>query len=118
MEAKLKIAEIYQTKEGRKPFEEWVDSLKDKQTQVIIAARIARIRAGNLGLYRAIGSGVCELKINYGPGYRVYFGQAGSVIIVLLCGGDKKSQSKDIKIARSHWNDYLIRSQKDEKKGI
>ena len=114
----MKTVEIYQTKEGRKPFEEWIDSLKDKQAQIIIATRIARIKAGNLGLYRAIGSGVCELKINYGPGYRVYFGQAGTVMLVLLCGGDKKSQNKDIKMAWSYWNDYLKRSQKDEKKGV
>ncbi|HCU23444.1 MAG TPA: addiction module killer protein, partial [Deltaproteobacteria bacterium] len=71
--------------------------------------RIARIRKGNLGYCRDVGKGVTELKIDFGPGYRIYFGRRGNEIVVLLSGGDKKSQWKDIKAAHEYWADYRRR---------
>jgi putative addiction module killer protein len=59
-----------------------------------------------LGNYRSVGEGVCELKINYGPGYRLYFGQIGSAIVLLLCGGDKSTQEQDILKAKQYWRNY------------
>lgn len=71
-----------------------------------IRARLDRVEAGNLGDYKAVDKGVWELRIDYGPGYRVYFGQVGTTLIVLLCGGDKSSQDEDIRQAIEYWTDY------------
>lgn len=71
-----------------------------------IRARLDRVEAGNLGDVRAVGKGVCELRIDYGSGYRVYFGQLGTTVILLLCGGDKSSQNEDIRQAIEYWTDY------------
>lgn len=97
---------IYEIRVGKVPFTEWLDSLRDIKAQSKIRIRLARLEQGNLGNYRSVGEGVCELKIDYGPGYRVYFGQVGSTIVVLLCGGDKSSQEKDILTAQEYWLDY------------
>lgn len=101
---------IYQTNEGKLPFEEWLNSLKDRKTAAKIKIRIDRIRLGNLGDYRWIGEGVYELRVDYGPGYRVYFAQEGKTIVILLCGGDKRRQGQDIKSAQEYWADYRRRS--------
>ena len=83
-----------------------MNSLRDQQARAKIRARIARGRLGNLGNCESVGGGVSELKIDYGPGYRVYFGQIGTKLVILLCGGDKSSQSEDIKKAIEFWEDY------------
>jgi putative addiction module killer protein len=74
-------------------------------TKSKIAIKIDRLKMGNFGGCDSIGEGLSELKINYGPGYRVYFRQIGDTIIILLCGGDKSTQDKDIKKAHEYWND-------------
>ena len=107
MEVNPREIVLYTTADGRQPFAEWLDSLKDSIAQDRVEIRIARVRRGNLGNYRSVGKGVCELKIDYGPGYRVYFGQLGSTIVVLLCGGDKSSQAQDILTAQEYWSDYI-----------
>ena len=71
-----------------------------------IEARLRRLENGNLGDYRSVGEGVFELRIDYGPGYRVYFGQVGSTIVLLLCGGDKSTQDQDISTAKRYWANY------------
>ena len=96
----------YQNESGKEPFMVWFDRLKDDKTREIIETRLARVQGGNLGNYASAGGGVWELKINYGPGFRIYFGQVGKTIIVLLCGGDKSKQSRDISDAQSYWEDY------------
>ena len=101
--------EIYQTEEGRRPFLDWLRGLRDTTTRARIRARLDRVALGNFGNCRAIESGVSELKIDFGPGYRVYFGADGDRVIVLLYGGDKSSQTKDIEIAKSFWADYRRR---------
>ncbi len=82
-------------------FEKWFNSLKDRQAKRIIATRIDRVSYGLLGDIKSIGNGVSELKIDYGPGYRVYCKQQGNVLIILLCGGDKRTQQEDIKKAKN-----------------
>jgi putative addiction module killer protein len=80
-------------------FERWFNTLRDRQAQARINARIRRLSLGNPGDVRPVGSGVSELRIDYGPGYRLYYMQLGTVLAVLLCGGDKRTQNADIKRA-------------------
>lgn len=77
----------------------WFDGLRDPQAKARINARIRRLSMGNFGDVKPVGSGVSELRIGYGPGYRVYFAQRGPLLVLLLCGGDKRTQSADIKRA-------------------
>ena len=86
--------------DGQVPFEEWLDDLNDKRAVARILARLARVRQGNLGDCKSVGEGVSELRVDYGPGYRVYFGQKGRTLVVLLCGGDKRTQDRDIRQAK------------------
>jgi putative addiction module killer protein len=106
MEVSEKQVESYVRPDGRCPFDDWMDSLRDQRARAKIRARIARVRLGNLGNCEPVGSGVLELKIDYGPGYRVYFGQVGITLVILLCGGDKSSQGEDITRAIEYWEDY------------
>ena len=103
MEALPRVLKIYRTTEGRLPFVAWLNSLRDERAIARVKTQIARLRLGNMGRARSVGEGVFELKIDYGPGYRVYFGQAGSEIVLLLCGGDKSTQDEDIKKAKVFW---------------
>ena len=82
-------------------FAAWIEGLKDFRARARIFVRLDRLASGNLGDVKAVGGGVSELRVPYGPGYRVYFKQVGPVIVVLLCGGDKSSQARDIKRARA-----------------
>ena len=81
-------------------FRKWRTKLKDERARALIAFRLDRLAFGNAGDVRAVGQGVSELRIDHGPGYRVYFQQRGKTIIVLLCGGDKRTQDRDIKAAK------------------
>ena len=81
-------------------FDRWLSGLRDRRAVARIAARLDRMAAGNPGDVQPVREGVSELRINYGPGYRVYFIQRGPVLIILLCGGDKSTQSKDIRQAK------------------
>jgi putative addiction module killer protein len=81
-------------------FKEWIRSLKDRIAQSIIIARIRRISIGNFGDTKPVGDGISELRIDYGPGFRVYFTQREQEIVILLCGGDKSTQSRDIETAK------------------
>ncbi len=82
-------------------FDEWMRGLDDARAKAKIAARIDRMTSGNSGDAKPVGQGVSELRVHYGPGYRVYFTRRGLTIILLLCGGDKSTQSKDIQIAKA-----------------
>ena len=99
----------YLTKAGGKPFKEWLDSLKDIIARQKIRVRLDRVRLGNLGRNRSVGEGVYELKVDYGPGYRVYYGIEKKTVVLLLFGGDKLSQKKDISRARIFWEDHKRR---------
>lgn len=109
MESQPRDIELYVTPEGKVPFSEWLKSLKDSRARAIVRARLIRVRLGNLGDCRSVGNGVFELRIDFGSGFRVYFGQEGNDIVVLLCGGDKGSQEKDIRKAKEYWSDYRSR---------
>lgn len=87
-------------------FAEWLDSLRDPRAVAKVRVRIDRAAFGNAGDVRPVGNGVSEMRIDYGPGYRVYFMQRGAVLIVLLCGGDKASQSRDIAKAKRLADEY------------
>src|ERR1035441_518174 len=100
--------EILLYRKGRStPFSDWLHSLRDAQAAGIVRARLNRIRLGNFGDCKSVGGGVEELRIDFGPGYRVYYGQEGSFVVILLCGGDKRSQARDILTAQKHWKEYL-----------
>ena len=107
----------YQTSTGGQPFVEWMHDLKDRQARTRIEARLTRIAVGNLGEVATVGEGVMELKIDWGPGYRVYFSRLGQVIILLLCGGDKRTQQKDIERAKGYFKDYKARVAKEKSHG-
>ena len=100
---------LYRTPAGPVPFTDWFEGLRDATTQQRIDARLARVRLGNIGDCKAVGGGVSELRLNFGPGYRVYFGQDGQTIVVLLCGGDKSTQARDLKQAQKYWAGYKAR---------
>ena len=95
---------VFKTKGGEEPFTEWIKALDDS-VRARIRARITRVEAGNLGDCKAVG-GVFELRLDFGPGYRVYFGIIENRIVLLLCGGSKRGQAKDIKRARKFWHEY------------
>lgn len=82
-------------------FERWFERLRDIRARAAINRRILRLQGGNVGDAKPVGDAVSELRIDYGPGYRVYFTQIGSVVVVLLCGGDKSSQQRDIAAAQA-----------------
>ena len=106
MEVQPRDIRRYITPDGRNPFAEWLSSLRDLNAVVKIEQRLDRVRLGNLGNSKSVGEGVCELKIDFGPGYRVYFGQFGSTTVLVLCGGDKSSQEQDIRKAKEYWKEY------------
>src|SRR5882724_8255171 len=95
MGAQGNIVETYVTDKGDVPFTDWLDHLKDRKARVAVEARVGRLRLGNVGYCRDLKDGVWELKIDFGPGYRVYFGRAGKHFYLLLAGGDKNSQNAD-----------------------
>src|SRR4051794_19352784 len=90
---------------GHSPFADWFADL-DSAARAKVAAVMARMEQGNLSNVKSVGEGVLEYKIDFGPGYRVYFGRDGEVLVVLLAGGTKKRQQRDIDAARLYWQDY------------
>ena len=98
--------EIFETTSGKRPFSKWLADLKDLNGRAKIRVRLDRVRLGNFGQCESVGDGVSELKINYGPGYRVYFGLKGKRIVLLLCGGSKRTQSKDISNAIAFFKEF------------
>ena len=99
----------YQAEGGREPVTEWLQGLRDKKAQAKLRVRIKRLEAGMFGDCEPVGDGVMELREHLGAGYRVYFGRHGQTVVILLCGGDKKSQSGDIKVAKEYWANWKRR---------
>ncbi len=98
--------EYYQQENGAVPFREWLHDLRDRHGVERIRARLARVRAGNFGRIRVLGDGVSELKVDHGPGYRLYYAMSGSTVVLLLVGGDKSTQQRDIQKAKQFWREY------------
>jgi putative addiction module killer protein len=102
----------YTKEDGTQPFGEWLSDIRDVQAKVAIRRRIDRLAMGNAGNCKALRAGVSELKIDMGPGYRVYYGQHGKEIVLLICDGDKRTQDADITRAVQYWEDWKIRQRK------
>lgn len=100
----------YQTAHERQPLAEWLAKLADPVARARITARLDRLRAGLRGDWKSVGGAVCELRIDHGPGYRVYYVEDRSGFILLLCGGTKQTQAKDIEKAHAYWKDFQTRS--------
>jgi len=98
----------YNDTNGRSPYKDWFDGL-DAQAAAKVAVAMTRMSLGNLSNVKPVGEGVLEFRIDFGPGYRIYFGRDGSEIIILLGGGSKKSQQRDIGTAKTRWADYKAR---------
>ncbi len=109
MREQQKHIRYYKTKGGRSPFPEWLETLSDHKGRAKIKGRLERVERGNFGDAKSVGEGVYELRIHYGAGYRVYFSNIDRIIVLLLCGGTKGSQNKDIKLAIQYWKDYQKR---------
>ena len=105
MEARPRTIDDYLTEDGESPFREWLNKYHGERIFGIIFARFLRVEKGNLGDHESVGSGVSELRINFGPGFRIYYGEDGD-LIVLLFGGTKKTQVQNIKTAKKYWEDY------------
>jgi putative addiction module killer protein len=99
----------YLTENGRDMVGEWLAGLKDNRTRAKIVARIDRLAAGNFGDCKSLGGGLCELRIDWGPGYRVYYAMIGRACVLLLWGGDKRKQASDIQCASEYLADYRER---------
>jgi putative addiction module killer protein len=102
----------YVTRAGKDVIGEWLADLNDVRAQAKIATRIDRLSAGNFGDCKRLRQGLWELRISWGPGYRVYFAVLGEMCVLLLCGGDKRKQSSDIKRAHAYLQDYKERTRK------
>ena len=100
----------YVTAAGRDIFDDWFSHVSDSRAQAKIAVRIDRLALGNFGDSKSLGSGLSELRIDWGPGYRVYYAMVGRDVVLLLCGGDKRRQQADIERAHDYLDDYKKRS--------
>ena len=102
---------FYQNEDGNSPLLSWLSSLRDGRASVFIDRRIRRLTSGNFGDCKSVNHGLYELRIDYGPGYRIYYCREGTRLILLLCGGDKRTQAADIERARDYKKDYERRMQ-------
>ena len=108
------IVQNYVLPNGNEPIVEWLEALQDIKGRAKIRARINQIRAGNPGKFNTVAPGIMEMKIDFGPGYRVYYARVGKKVILLLCGGDKQTQRADIKKATELLSDYKRRMQEHD----
>jgi putative addiction module killer protein len=97
---------IYRDSRGKEPFIDWLDSRKDVTTQRRIRKKVRRVESGNLGDYASVGEGVYELRLHFGPGYRLYYGYLDAKTILLLVGGEKSTQDHDIAQAQDYWKEH------------
>ena len=105
-----RIVETYVTRNGRDVFQKWLDGLADQRGRALIDKTVAKVRLGNLGQHKSVGEGVQEIVVDYGPGYRIYFGEHGATRVILLCASTKKRQEEAIKEARRYWKDWKERT--------
>ena len=103
----------YTTEDGTDPYQKWVDALRDNRAKIAVLRRIDRAALGNFGDHKSCRGGVSEMRVDVGPGYRVYYFQHGQTLVVLLCGGDKRTQDADISKAVSCRADFLRRMKEE-----
>lgn len=96
----------YETEDGTCPFRVWLETL-NRATRARVQARVLRFEGGNLGDHKAVGDGVLEARLMFGPGYRICFARDGATLVLLLVGGAKATQVRDIRTAQRYWRDYL-----------
>ena len=96
----------YRRSDGVIPFDRWIAKLRDERAKARILVQLDRLRLGLTGDWKPVDQGVFELRIFEGKGYRVYFAQQGKIRVILLCGGDKSTQARDIQLAKSYWQEY------------
>lgn len=99
----------YTDETGKSPYADWLESLRDARARAKVIMQVDKMELGLFGDSQPIGDGLSELRIHYGPGYRVYYGKEGQQVYLLLCGGDKSTQAKDIKQAKAYWQDHKRR---------
>lgn len=109
-EAIPRRVETYIADDGKDRFQEWLDDLADRRARVLVDTTIAKMRLGNLGRHKSVGEGVQEITLDYGPGYRLYFAEYGSALVLLLCGSTKKRQAEAIEQAKRYWKDWKERT--------
>lgn len=105
-EVQPKIVVVYADENGKEPYTDWLTSLKDEKIRERIRVRVRRLEVGLYGDCESVGEGVLELRLFFGAGYRIYFAEEDGNIVVLLCGGDKSSQKRDIKMAKAYWQEH------------
>lgn len=105
-EQPVKTVIAYRDSAGKEPFTDWLNDLRDPPTRRRILKRLLRMEQGHYGDVKSVGEGVKELRFFFGPGYRIYFGEDGDTLVILLCGGDKDSQSRDVEQAQHYWQEY------------
>lgn len=100
--------EVYQTEEGKAPFQEWVDDIRDKTAKTLVNAQIRKAQLGNFGDWKSLADagGICEMRIHHSPGFRIYYFVVGRKVILLLAGSTKKDQNRTIAKAKSYLADY------------
>ena len=109
-EAVPRTVETYVTRDGKDVFQGWLDGLGDGRARVLVDKAIAKIRLGNLGHHKSVGEGVQEIVLDYGPGYRIYFGEHGAIRVILLLGSTKRRQAEAITLAKRYWTDWKERT--------
>ena len=103
----------YTTKDGTDSFQKWLDAMRDNRARIAVLRRIDRAALGNFGDHKSCRDGVSEMRVDVGPGYRVYYFQHGQTLVVLLCGGDKRTQDADINKAVGYKADFLRRMKEE-----
>ncbi len=98
----------YVDEDGRSPFEQWIAGL-DRHSEAKVVVALTRLEQGNFSNVKSVGEGVLELRLDWGPGYRLYFGRDGAVLVILLTGGTKQRQPRDVERAKTYWADYKRR---------
>ena len=109
MESRPRVVEFFELAEGKYPAKDWLFALKSREDRQRILRRLEHLQAGNRGDSKGLGDGISELRFQFGPGYRIYFGEDGPQLVILLMGGDKATQASDIPKAKRHWAVYMAR---------
>lgn len=103
----MKIIRFFNKSNGQCPFIEWVEKLKDRKVAAMVKTRLERVTVGNYGDHRFVGDEIYELRIHLNPGYRVYFVELDKNIVLILLGGNKPSQKRDLEKAKKYWQDFI-----------